>query len=157
MEQYDADKGKERYTFSKELLIDHSETKSNVKHNKDWAATNDWQLWLVATLRLEQGISRRGGSAKNRAVHIFSFVSNATHRRETTIYNMKGRATRHIYASCKNKKMALWDFNGKHKLIYYPDKRKRKLENILKMEEVQVPKYSSYVGHGYMQHKEDGW
>lgn len=47
--------------------------------------------------------------------------------------------------------MPLWAFLGMQKSVHYPKTEKKKMANIPKTQEVGVPKYSVFVGHGYPQ------
>lgn len=41
--------------------------------------------------------------------------------------------------------------------VYYPEREKKKLPTIPNTEEVEVPKYSIFVGLGFLQHAGAGW
>lgn len=43
------------------------------------------------------------------------------------------------------------------KFFKYPKKKKKKIANTLKMEEIEVPKRSVFVLYGFLQHARTGW
>ena len=51
----------------------------------------------------------------------------------------------------------LWISEGSHKHVFLPDRKKRKLAGLMKMDRITIPPNSLFVGHGFVQHAGAEW
>ena len=46
---------------------------------------------------------------------------------------------------------------GSHLFVFYEKKELQKLARVLKLETIEIPPYSIFIGHGWIQHSGAGW
>lgn len=152
----DRDEGKTRYMGTERLLTTHLERNSNgIKYAQYRAALEVLLGWLGGLLGLDLDFEELSSIAKSRPLITGIGCAPQCGHKDFTVVQGKSPGFFYIVTGSEGGRMQVCP--GSHKFVFYHSSRLRQLANILQMEEITLPPYSVFAGHGYLQHGGAGW
>ena len=152
------DAGRARYTGTVELLMNHFEKRrATAKFGYFRAALDVCLGWLAGMFDLDNRSKEQCWLPITGGRPLLTGRGCADQCGHNDFVVDQGKNPGYFFIVTGPEKASLHVCPGSHRYVFYHESRRRLLAEILEMEEIQIPKFSLFIGHGYLQHAGVGW
>ena len=152
------EEGRGRYTSTTRLLMDYCERRErNVKYSERRAAMDVWIGWVVALLNLDHDVYFKSWLPGTGGRLLLTGKDADDQCGHNDFVVRDGESPGYFVIANGPHTTSLLVAPSSHKYVKYEKSRLHMLSRTLEMEEIDIPPFSLFIGHGYLQHAGAGW